>query len=448
MRIVAPSAGSSGTTGKQHSKDQSRSVCVVGLGYVGLPMAAVLADRGYDVSGVDIRPEVVETINQGNIHIHEPNLPHLIRRVVDQGKLSACTSPQTADVFMICVPTPATTEHAPDLTYVEKAASSIQPFVRNGNLIILESTSPPSTTQDVIVNRAVPPGMTVGQDVFVAYCPERILPGRTLVELVQNERTVGGMTPACAERAAQFYESFVTGKVSRTSALIAELVKLTENAFRDVNIAFANEISMLANELGADVFEIIELANKHPRVKILSPGPGVGGHCISVDPWFLIHARPKVTTLMQTARHVNDHQPHVVVQQVVAAAERLSRPVIGCLGLAYKPDVDDLRESPSLVIVRELRTRNVGEILVCDPLVANDRFSECRLTTVAEVLDRANILVLLTNHGVFNALDHKRLIGKILIDPTGAWRRMRSEIPTNTDSYVASANSATKQCAA
>src|SRR5262245_31112920 len=241
MRFVPPSAGSSGTTGKP-TRDQCRSVCVVGLGYVGLPMAAVLADHGYHVCGVDIRLEVVETSNPGKSHIHEPNPAHLIRQVVEQGKLSASASPQSADVFMICVPTPATPDHAPDLTYVKTAASSIRPYVRKSNLIILESTSPPSTTRDVILSRAVPPGLTVGDDVFVAYCPERILPGRTLVELVENDRTVGGMTPACAERAGQFYESFVTGEVSRTSALVAELVKLTENAFRDVNIAFANEI--------------------------------------------------------------------------------------------------------------------------------------------------------------------------------------------------------------
>src|SRR5262249_39409858 len=213
---------------------------------------------------------------------------------------------------------------------------------------------------------------------------------------------------------------------SRTSALVAELVKLTENAFRDVNIAFANEISMLANELGADVFEIIELANKHPRVKILSPGPGVGGHCISVDPWFLIHANPKVTPLMQAARHVNDHKPHVVVEQVVAAAAKLSKPVIGCLGLAYKPDVDDLRESPSLEIVRELLQRNLGEILVCEPFISADRFAEWPLTALKEILERANILVLLTDHAVFNAVRSDQLTRKIVIDPRGTWRGMDS----------------------
>jgi UDP-N-acetyl-D-mannosaminuronic acid dehydrogenase len=246
------------------------------------------------------------------------------------------------------------------------------------------------------------------------------------VELVENDRTVGGMTPACAERAAQFYESFVTGEVSRTSALVAELVKLTENAFRDVNIAFANEMSMLADELGADVFEIIELANKHPRVKILSPGPGVGGHCISVDPWFLIHASPKVTPLMQAARHVNAHKPHVVVQLGVAAAAKLSKPVIGCLGLAYKPDVDDLRESPSLEIVRELRRRNLGEILVCEPFISADQFTEWPLTALEEILDRANIVILLTDHAVFHAVQPERLTGKIIIDPRGTWRDMDS----------------------
>jgi UDP-N-acetyl-D-mannosaminuronic acid dehydrogenase len=411
-------------------------------------MAAVLADHGYYVYGVDIRPEVVETINQGKIHIHEPNLAQLIRRVVQQGKLSAWVKPQPADVFMICVPTPATADHAPDLTYVENAASSIRPYVRNDNLIILESTSPPTTTKEVIRRRGVPSGMTVGEDVYVAYCPERVLPGLTLVELLENDRTVGGLTPTCTERAAQFYESFVKGTVSRTSALVAELVKLAENAFRDVNIAFANELSILANELGADVFDIIELANKHPRVQILRPGSGVGGHCVSVDPWFLVHATPHLTPLIQAARYVNDHKPYFIVEQVTQAAAHVVNPVIGCLGLTYKPDVDDVRESPGLKVVRKLLKHNIGDLLVCDPYVASNRFPDIRLTTVAEILDRANILVLLTNHAAFNSIEQSKLIGKTVIDPGGAWRRALPEAPTNSGFCLESVHSAQNDRAA
>ncbi len=277
------------------------SVCVLGLGYIGLPTASVLATKGFHVYGTDVRADVVDTINDGRIHIEEPDLDIVVRSAVNSGQLKAGHEPRPADVFMICVPTPIRPDHSPDMSYVEQAARAIQPHVQPGNLIILESTSPPRTTEDIVLALAVPPSLKVGQDVFVAHCPERVLPGRILLEVVQNDRVVGGVTPACTQKAVAFYETFVNGKVLPTSALAAEVTKLVENSYRDVNIAFANELSILADRLGIDPWEIIELANRHPRVNILSPGPGVGGHCISVDPWFLVHADPQSTPLIRTA---------------------------------------------------------------------------------------------------------------------------------------------------
>ncbi|MCA9265864.1 MAG: nucleotide sugar dehydrogenase, partial [Planctomycetales bacterium] len=253
------------------------SVSVLGLGYIGLPTASVLATKGFRVFGMDVREDIVDTINQGKIHIEEPDLDILVRSAVNSGQLSATKDPQPADVIMICVPTPIRPDHSPDLSYIEQACQAIKPFVQPGNLLILESTSPPRTTDDLVVKHAIPQGMKVGKDVFVAHCPERVLPGRILLEVVQNDRVVGGVTPECAARAQAFYESFVNGEVFATSALAAEVTKLVENSYRDVNIAFANELSILADRWGLDVWEVIQLANRHPRVNILSPGPGVGG---------------------------------------------------------------------------------------------------------------------------------------------------------------------------
>ncbi|MBP89245.1 MAG: UDP-N-acetyl-D-mannosamine dehydrogenase [Planctomycetaceae bacterium] len=398
-----------------------KKVCVMGLGYIGLPTAAILASRGYDVHGVDVRADVVETINRGEIHIHEPRLAELVKEVVDGGNLHASIEPCEADVFFICVPTPSNSDKSPDLSYVRAASEAIRPYVRRGNIIILESTSPPKTTEETVVPLAVANEFEVGRDVFVAYCPERVLPGRILIEAVENDRIVGGITPACTQHVQQFYETFVTGNVLATTAITAEITKLTENAFRDVNIAFANELSMLADHLGADAFEIIELANRHPRVNILNPGPGVGGHCISVDPWFLAHAAPNQTPLIRAARQVNDHKPHFLVQKIerLVADYRIS--VVGCLGLAYKADVDDLRESPSLEIVRELKSRLNAEILVCDPYVSPDKFREFSLCPLDEIVQRSELLVLLTDHSQFMTLSSKQLSNKLLIDARGEW---------------------------
>lgn len=400
------------------------SICVVGLGYIGLPTASVLADRGHRVFGVDVRLEVVQTINRGEIHIHEPHLDQLVRRVVAQGRLAASLEPRPADVFFLCVPTPLTSDRAADVSYVEAAARTIRPHVRPGSLIVLESTSPPGTTENIVVRHAVPSALTVGKDVFVAYCPERVLPGRILVEVIENDRVVGGITPECTRRAKAFYETFVAGEVLPTNAVTAETVKLAENSFRDVNIAFANELSMLAEQVGADPFEIIDLANRHPRVNILTPGPGVGGHCISVDPWFLVHAAPERTPLLRTAREVNDRKPAHVVAAVENAFRQSGATAVGCLGLTYKADVDDLRESPSLEIVRQLHRRRLGPVLACDPFVSPDRFSEFPLSTLDEVLADSDVLVLLTDHTPFREIPAERLHGKVVVDTRGTWRSM------------------------
>lgn len=428
MHIVPPPSETS-PLDEHRGAPPSLRVCVIGLGYIGLPTAAVLADRGHQVHGVDTRRDVVDTINRGEIHIHEPALDALVERVVGQGRLTASRQPQRADVFVICVPTPVTKNRAPDVSYVQQAAESIRPYVQPGNLVILESTSPPHTTEKVVGAHAVPDGLRIGRDVFLAYCPERVLPGRILIELVENDRVVGGVTAECTARAAEFYRSFVTGQVHPTTAVNAEMAKLSENAFRDVNIAFANELSMLAERLGADALEIIRLANHHPRVDILNPGPGVGGHCISVDPWFLAHAAPEQTPLIRTAREVNDRKPHYFVNKIEAVVREHGISVIGCLGLAYKADVDDLRESPSLEIVRELKSRGLAEVLACDPYVRAHAFDEFPLHPLDDVLRRSQLLVLLTDHSQFRELPPEVLRSKRVIDTRGVWHDLVSPAP-------------------
>jgi UDP-N-acetyl-D-mannosaminuronic acid dehydrogenase len=403
-------------------KPSETKVCVIGLGYIGLPSASVLATKGFHVFGTEVREDVVEIINRGEIHIEEPDLDILVRSAVNSGQLKAFTEPQAADVFAICVPTPITENKTADLSFVKAACEAIKPHVAKGNLIILESTSPPGTTENIVAQHAIPDGFEIGTDVFVAHCPERVLPGRILLEVVQNDRVVGGMTANCTERAKAFYESFVHGEVLPTTAAAAETTKLVENAFRDVNIAFANELSIVADQLGVDVWDVIDLANRHPRVNILTPGPGVGGHCISVDPWFLVDAAPDVTPLMRTAREVNDSKPQHVVERICRLSKQFAKPKIGCLGLTYKANVDDLRESPSLEIVRELESRKVGQLLVCDPTLDSSRFTEFPLHSLDQVLDECNVLVLLTDHKPFYSVSKQILQEKVLIDTRGIWR--------------------------
>lgn len=394
-----------------------QSVCVVGLGYIGLPTASLLGTKGYRVHGVDVSPRVVDTINSGKIHIVEPDLDVLVKSAVQSGNLSAGLEPVEADVFILAVPTPFKGDKQPDLSCVEEASRSIAPYLRKGNLVILESTSPVGATTEVVASILGELGHEVGEDIYIAHCPERVLPGRILIELVQNDRVVGGISEKSTEVAAAFYRSFVSGEVLTTDAKTAELVKLVENSYRDVNIAFANELSMIAQSEGINAWEVIKLANRHPRVNILQPGPGVGGHCIAVDPWFIVSRAPDLARLIRTAREVNDAKPDWVLNQVRAQAERFKKPRIGCLGLAFKADVDDLRESPALDIVRTLAREELGELLVCEPNL--DSHEEFDLLPMNEVLQQADILLLLVDHRPFRSLTASALKEKILIDTRG-----------------------------
>lgn len=396
---------------------QFKRICVVGLGYIGLPTASLLATKGFDVFGVDVREDVVATINEGRIHIVEPDLDILVKSAVQSGQLKAGLQPEPADVFIIAVPTPFHNGKQPDLGYIEQATRAIAPHLQPGNLVILESTCPVGTTDEVVARRLQEAGHNVGEDIFVAHCPERVLPGRILIELVENDRVVGGVNEASTEAATAFYESFVRGEVLGTTAKTAELVKLTENSFRDVNIAFANEISMIAESEGINTWEVIELANRHPRVNILNPGPGVGGHCIAVDPWFIAHRSPEHSRLIRTAREVNDYKPEWVIERVRKQADRFKDPVIGCLGLAFKADVDDLRESPAYEIVKQLQRENIGQLLVCEPnLKSHEQFE---LVSLDEVMEQADIIVLLVDHKLFRKIRASNLKEKIVVDTRG-----------------------------
>lgn len=393
-----------------------RTVCVLGLGYIGLPTSSLLGTKGYKVTGVDVSPEVVDTINQGNIHIVEPDLDLLVKSAINSGNFKASLEPSPSDIFIIAVPTPLMDNRVPDLSYVEEATQAIAPFVEKGNLIILESTSPVGTTEliEQILSDA---GLNTREEVYVAHCPERVLPGRILIELVQNDRIVGGINDASTNKAAEFYKEFVSGKVYETDARTAELSKLTENSFRDVNIAFANELSLICDKENIDVWELISLANRHPRVNILQPGPGVGGHCIAVDPWFIVFRNPERAQLIRMAREVNDSKPDWVITKIKEKAERFKRPVIACLGIAFKADVDDLRESPAVEIVNKLLTLNIGDILVCEPNIqSHSRFTLCEFD---EAVEQADIIVVLVDHTPFRCLSAAKLSEKIVIDTRG-----------------------------
>ena len=413
------------------------TVCVVGLGYVGLPTAAILASRGVKVIGADVNAETVALINQGRIHIVEPDLDIMVQAAVQVGRLRATTKPEPADAFIIAVPTPFTDGHKPDLSFLEAATRNVAPVLKKGDLVIVESTLPVGTTERVAEWLAAaredlrfPSPEGKGEaDVCVAHCPERVLPGQVLIEMVRNDRVVGGITPRCAARAAALYRRFVNGACVETTARTAELVKLSENAYRDVNIAFANELSLVCDAIGVDVWDVIAMANRHPRVDILKPGPGVGGHCIAVDPWFIVDLAPELTPLIQAARHVNDSKPEHVVDRILAAVEGRERPRIACLGLSYKANIDDLRESPAVHIVDRLAERlgGRGEIIVVEPHVdalPADLASHAgvRKADLSEALRQADVIALLVDHRDFAAVDRTLLQGRPVIDTRGLWR--------------------------
>jgi UDP-N-acetyl-D-mannosaminuronic acid dehydrogenase len=398
---------------------QNTKVCVVGLGYIGLPTAAVLASRGYTVHGVEVDARAADIINSGRAHIVEPDLDLLVRAAVETRRLAAHPEPAPADIFVLCVPTPIGPGHTPDLSYVQLAARSIAPALRPGNLVILESTSPPGTTEMIAALVAEQTGLGPGQ-LFFAHAPERVLPGQILREVVQNDRIVGGVDRASGELCAAFYRSFVSGEVFVTDARMAETAKLVENAYRDVNIAFANELSVVAERLSLDVWDLIALANRHPRVNILRPGPGVGGHCIAVDPWFLVHAVPDATGLIQQARATNSAKPSWVVARIMRRAERLKRARIACLGLAYKPDIDDLRESPALEVVRQLAASGNYDLRVVEPHLTSH--PELELSSLEAALEGADIVVFLVAHRQFRQIPRLLLNEKLVIDTCGALR--------------------------
>ena len=392
-----------------------KTICMIGLGYIGLPTGAVFAKNGVMVKGVDINQHAVDTINDGRIHIEEPGLEALVKEVVDAGMLKAYTTPQEADAFIMAVPTPFKGEnHEPNLDYIEAATRSLAKVLKKGDLVILESTSPVGTTEKMSKWLAQErPDLTFPHqeiaeksDIRVAHCPERILPGQMIRELVENDRVVGGITPACTKAASELYKTFVKGECVETSARIAEMSKLTENSFRDVNIAFANELSILCDKMGIDVFELIEMANKHPRVNILQPGCGVGGHCIAVDPWFIVHDFPHDAQLIKTAREINDGKPLYVISKTKEAVKGIENPKIACLGLAFKPDIDDLRESPAVEITKMLSDVENFEILAVEPnikelpSVLNNR-KNVKLSSLDEALKVADVIVVLVKHKEF-----------------------------------------------
>jgi len=406
---------------------------VIGLGYVGLPTAAVFASRGIRVVGVDTNAQAVALINQGKIHIVEPDLDIMVQSAVTTGMLRATDTPEAADAHIIAVPTPFGDGNKPDLGYVEAAATALAPVLAKGSLVILESTSPVGTTLKICEwLAAARPDLTFphdtgdNADVQVAHSPERVLPGRVLLELVRNDRVIGGISNTCAERARDLYRIAIEGECFLTTAATAELTKLTENAYRDVNIAFANELSLIADKLGIDVWETIRLANRHPRVAILNPGPGVGGHCIAVDPWFIVDSAPDVSPLIQAARAVNDGKPGHVARQALRAAEDAGAAAIACLGLSYKADIDDMRESPAIDIACALAEKFQGDILIVEPHAGDlpaplDGRDNVRLVSLDEALEGGQVIVLLVDHKDFKGIGRTRLAGKAVIDTRGIW---------------------------
>ena len=403
-----------------------QKLCVLGLGYIGLPTASTFATHGVEVVGVDVNEKIIETLKSGGLHIHEPGLGELVAEAVQTGMLRVATRPEPADAFIIAVPTPFyDSDKRADMRAVKSATEAITPHLQKGNLVVLESTSPPRTTTDLIVPILEKSGLKAGIDFHLAYSPERVLPGQILRELIENARVVGGITPESAQAGYELYAIFVKGDIIKTNATTAEMVKLMENTYRDVNIAIANEFSQLADSFGIDVWEAISLANLHPRVEILRPGPGVGGHCISVDPWFLVEAAPEKTPLIRTAREVNDAQPQFVVKLVEHALGSLEGKKIAALGLSYKPNVDDLRESPAVEVVHLLQGAGAS-VKTFEPFAPNATLSGLEtVSTLKEALAETDAILLLVAHSQFKELDAeniaKMMSGRVAVDAINGW---------------------------
>lgn len=413
------------------------TISVIGLGYIGLPTAAVFASRKKQVIGVDVNQNAVDIINRGQIHIVEPDLDMVVHAAVTEGYLRATTQAEAADAFLIAVPTPFKIDHEPDLSYIESASKSIAPVLKKGDLVILESTSPVGATEQMAAwlaearpDLSFPQTHGENSDIRIAHCPERVLPGHVLRELVQNDRVIGGMTPKCSQLAISLYKIFVQGECIVTNARTAEMCKLTENSSRDVGIAFANELSMICDKLDINVWELISLANRHPRVNILQPGPGVGGHCIAVDPWFIVSKTPEQARLIRTAREVNDSKPQWVIDKVKLAVgeflqanpDKTTREVtIACYGLAFKPNIDDLRESPAAEIAKNIIAFHSGPVLIVEPNIDTlpiNGFKNAKLSSIEDGLSESDILVLLVDHKEFLSIDTPN---KLIIDTRGIW---------------------------
>lgn len=410
-------------------------ICVIGMGYIGLPTASTFAAHGVEVLGVDINPGIIETLNQGSIHIHEPGLREAFTTAMQAGNFRAATQPEEADAFVIAVPTPfkenasgdykGTNYKLADMRAVISAVESIVPYLRKGNLVVLESTSPPRTTIDLVAPILEKSTLKAGSDFHLCYSPERVLPGQILRELIENARVIGGVTPESAQAGLELYATFVKGQILKTDATTAEMVKLMENTYRDVNIAIANEFSRLADKFGVDIWEAIPLANLHPRVKVLSPGPGVGGHCISVDPWFFVEAAPELTPLIYHSRLVNDSQPGYVADVVGRALGSLHGKKIAALGLAYKPDVDDLRESPAVEVVHLLQKEG-AQVIACEPFKPDANLPGITIAAnFEEAVKEADALLFLVKHTEFAKLSPQDVASqtraRIVIDIVNGW---------------------------
>jgi len=411
-------------------------VSVIGLGYIGLPTATILASHQINVIGVDINSHVVNTVNQGKIHIVEPDLEYLVRAVVQTGSLKATTQIEESDVFVIAVPTPFKGNHEPDMSYVKSAAKMISSVLNKGNIVILESTSPVGTTEKMVgwmqearTDLTFP---LFGRDAdnfdkYVSHCPERVLPGNVLRELVDNDRIIGGITTECAERSKEFYELFVKGSCITTDCRTAELSKLVENSFRDVNIAFANELSLICDKLDIDVWKLIELANKHPRVNIMRPGPGVGGHCIAVDPWFIVDSAPNESNLIHISRIINDNKPKFILDKINSVFNSINKPLseisVACLGLSFKPDIDDLRASPAMEIVHSLTVKKLKKIYVIEPNISllpdNLDIHSVELSNIEDGIRFSDVVVILVAHKEFLSIDKDLLMDKKVVDSIG-----------------------------
>ena len=402
-------------------------ICVIGLGYIGLPTASMFATKGLQVTGVDNNQNVVESLRQGKVHIYEPGLKDLVREVLEQHALQISSRPVEADAFIIAVPTPFYEDKKADLSFVRSAAESIVSVLRRGNLVVLESTSPPLTTKDIVQPILEKSGLKAGIDFHLVYSPERVLPGQIIKELVENARVIGGIDEESALAGRDLYKIIVKGEIVLTDATTSEMVKLMENTYRDVNIAIANEFSRLADRFGVDIWEAVAIANRHPRVRILNPGPGVGGHCISVDPWFLVEAAPDLTPLIHTARLVNDGQPEFVVETLKTILPELKSKKIAVLGLAYKPDVDDLRESPAIEVAR-LLAKDGAVVKAYEPFRTDFPLpGVLMVTSLEDCLRDSEVILLLVGHSQFKELQPAKVMkltsARLVLDAVNAWPR-------------------------